>query len=93
MPAGGTTVSDLYAATATPAGFPVPPPVSGTDTATVEVIDITTPATLLLCTVSAGMNHCEDLGSSSASAGDQIEVKVTDTGGSAIQWWQVSFLY
>jgi hypothetical protein len=52
------------------------------DTVTVAVIDNTTGATLLSCTVnSTNKNSCSNSsGSGSAAAGDNIEVKLTASG-------------
>ena len=87
-PAGGATVTNLYAdSNAT---------VKGSDTVLVAVIDNTTGATLLSCTVnSTTANHCSNTsGSGSAAAGENIEVKVTAAGGSGnSKSWRVRFRY
>ena len=70
--------------------------VTGTDTAVVAVIDNTTGATLLSCTVnSSTVNHCSaTTGSGSAGPGDNIEVKVTANGASGNnKAWRVRFRY
>jgi hypothetical protein len=88
MPADGATVTTLYAdSNAT---------VTGTDTVTVAVIDNTTGAELLSCIVnSTNINHCENgIGSGSAAAGDNIEVKLTIHGTSGNgKSWRVRFRY
>ncbi len=52
---------------------------TGTETVQVAVIDDTTGATLLACTINSNTrNHCENTGASPPiNAGDLIEVKVT----------------
>jgi hypothetical protein len=70
--------------------------VKGSDTATVKVIDNTSGATLIECTVdSSNVNHCSAAsGSGSAAAGDNIEVKVVASGPSGNKKsWRVRFLY
>ena len=86
MPANGATVSNLYAATSAT--------VTGGDTATVEVIDNTTGAKLLSCTVnSTSKNNCsnnEETGT--PAAGNKLEVKITTSGKSgACKDWEVTF--
>jgi hypothetical protein len=89
-PAGGATVTNLYAdSNAT---------VKGSDTALVAVIDNTTGATLLSCTVnSTTVNHCSNTTESgSAVAGENIQVKVTATpanGSGNSKSWRVRFRY
>ena len=89
-PANGAAVTNLYAdSNAT---------VSGTDTVLVAVIDNTTGATKLSCTVnSTTKNHCSNSsGSGSVAAGDNIEVKVTATpsnGSGNNKSWRVRFRY
>jgi hypothetical protein len=87
-PASGATVTNLYADTSAT--------LTGTDTVLVAVIDNTTGATLLSCTVnSTTTNHCSNTsGSGSGAAGDNIEVKLTATGSSGnSQPWRVRFRY
>jgi hypothetical protein len=87
-PAGGATVSNLYADSNAV--------VSGTDTVLVAVIDNTTGATLLSCTVnSTTKSSCSNAsGSGSAAAGDNIEVKLTATGTSGnSKLWRVTFRF
>jgi hypothetical protein len=51
---------------------------SGTETVVVAVIDNTSGATLLSCTVnSTTKSWCSSTGSGTAAAGDNLEVKVT----------------
>jgi hypothetical protein len=87
-PANGATVTNLYAdSNAT---------VKGSDAALVAVIDNTTGATLLSCTVnSTTVNHCSNTTESgSAAAGENLEVKVTATGSSGnSKSWRVRFRY
>ncbi len=88
MPANGATVSNLYAATSAT--------VTGSDTATVEVIDNTTGAKLLSCTVnSTSKNNCSNNAETgSAAAGNKLEVKITTSGKSAASKdWEVTFRY
>jgi hypothetical protein len=87
-PANGATVTNLYADTNTT--------LSGTETASVAVIDNTTGATLLSCTVTAGKSSCSNAKESgSASPGHNIEVKVTAPGSRCNDRasWRVRFRY
>jgi hypothetical protein len=89
-PAGGATVTNLYADSSAT--------VKGSDTALVAVIDNTTGATLLSCKVdSATVNHRSNTTESgSAVAGENIEVKVTATpanGTGNSKSWRVRFRY
>ena len=87
-PAGGATVTDLYADTNAK--------LSGKDTALVAVIDNSTGVTLLSCTVnSTNKSNCSNsTGSGSAAAGDNIEVKITTSGLSgSYRPWRVRFRY
>jgi hypothetical protein len=88
MPANGATVSNLYAATSAS--------VSGSDTAVVEVIDNSTGALLLSCTVSStSVNNCSNNASTgTAAAGNKLEVRITTSGSSgASKDWEVTFRY
>jgi len=88
MPANGATVSNLAANTSAT--------VAGADTAVVEVIDNTTSAVLLSCTVSATTkNYCTNNATTgSAAARDKLEVKITANGTSgAGKDWEVTFRY
>ena len=88
IPANGATVSSLYAT--------VNGAVTGKDTATVAVIDNTSGATLLSCTVnSASKDNCSNTGGSGVVApGDYIEAKVMTTGSScANRQWRVMFRF
>jgi len=87
-PANGATVTNLYADTNTT--------LSGSETATVAVIDNTSGITLLSCTVTAGKSSCSNSKESgSASPGDNIEVKVTAAGYRCNDRasWRVRFRY
>jgi hypothetical protein len=87
-PASGATVTNLYADTNTT--------LSGTETATVAVIDNTTGATLLSCTVTAGRSSCSNAKESgSAAPGENVEVKVTAPGSRCNNKasWRVRFRY
>jgi hypothetical protein len=87
-PANGATVSNMYVDSNAK--------VSGKDTALVTVIDNTTGATLLSCTVeSTNKNSCSNTGTSGlVAAGDNIEVKLTATGSSGnYKDWRVRFRY
>ena len=69
---------------------------SGTETANVAVIDNTTGATLLSCTVTAGKSSCSNTKESgSAAPGENIEVKVTAPGSrcNSKASWRVRFRY
>jgi hypothetical protein len=87
-PANGATVSNLYVdSNAT---------VSGADTVLVAVIDNTTGATLLSCTVnSTTKTSCSNSGGSgAAAAGENIEVKLTAVGASGnSKLWRVTFRF
>jgi hypothetical protein len=89
IPSNGATASSLYAT--------VNGKVTGTDTASVAVIDNTSGATLLSCTVtSTNKNSCfSKAGESGAAApGDYIEVKVMTAGSScANKQWRVMFRF
>jgi hypothetical protein len=88
IPAGGATVSNLYAETNAT--------VKGTDTVSVEAIDNTSGVALLSCAVdSTTKNHCSNSGASvPVAAGDRIEVKITASGKSGNnKQWQVTFRY
>ncbi len=81
-------MSNLYAATSAT--------LTGSDTATVEVIDNTTGAKLLSCTVnSTSKNNCSNNAETgSAAAGNKLEVKITTSGKSgASKDWEVTFRY
>jgi hypothetical protein len=88
MPANGATVSNLYADTSAN--------VTGADTVVIGVIDNSTGATLLSCTVNSGSPHsCSNSsGSGFAAAGDNVEVKVTAIGESGNKkLWRVTFRF
>jgi hypothetical protein len=87
-PASGATVTNLYADTNGTA--------TGKDSAIVEVIDNTTGAPLLSCTVNAtNKNSCSNsTGSGHVAPGDNIEVRVTIIGNSCfMKAWRVRFRY
>ncbi|HEV2982245.1 MAG TPA: hypothetical protein VGX51_12500, partial [Solirubrobacteraceae bacterium] len=87
-PANGATVSNMYVDSNAN--------VSGSDSVLVAVIDNTTGAPLLSCTVTkASKNTCSNPGSSGpVAAGDNIEVKLTATGSSGNEkQWRVRFRY
>jgi hypothetical protein len=87
-PANGATVTNLYADTNAA--------VSAGDVAEVEVIDNTTGAPLLSCTVnSTNKNNCSNAsGSGSVLAGENIEVRLSAKGASAEnKLWRVRFRY
>jgi hypothetical protein len=87
-PANGASVTNLYADSSAT--------VSGTDTVLVAVIDNTTGATLLSCTLTSASPHsCSNAsGSGSAAAGENIEVKLTATGPSGNEkLWRVTFRF
>jgi hypothetical protein len=70
--------------------------VKGSDTATVAVVDNTSDASLIYCTVnSSNVNHCfATSGTGSVGPGDNIEVKVTASGSSGDKAsWRVRFRY
>jgi hypothetical protein len=87
-PAGGATVSNLYADSNAA--------VTGTDTVLVAVTDNTTGATLLTCTLtSSSPKSCANAsGGGAVAAGDNIEVKITATGMSGTsKMWRVTFRF
>lgn len=87
-PANGATVSNMYVGSNAS--------LSGTDTVLVAVIDNTTGATLLTCTVTkASKGSCSNsTGSGSVAPGENIEVKLTATGSSGTgKQWRVRFRY
>ena len=88
--ANGATVTSLYAETSAN--------LTGAQTALVAVIDNSTGATLLSCTVnSTSKGSCSNAsGSGPAAPGDKIEVQVTTTARSSrfsSNQWQVRFRY
>jgi hypothetical protein len=88
MPANGGSIADLYADSSAT--------VSGTDTVLVSVIDNSTGATLLSCTVTSGSPHsCSNSSeTASAGAGDNVEVKITASGESGNKKaWRVTFRF
>jgi Collagen triple helix repeat (20 copies) len=87
-PANGATVTNLYADSNAN--------VSGSDSVLVAVIDNTSGATLLSCTVTkASKSSCSNSsGSGSVAAGDNVEVKITASGSSGNnKQWRVRFRY
>jgi hypothetical protein len=87
-PANGATVSNMYVDSNAK--------VSGKDTVLVAVIDNTTGATLLSCTVeSTSKSSCSNTGTSGpVAAGENIEVRLTATGSSGnYKDWRVRFRY
>ena len=87
-PTGGETVTDLYATTSAALG--------SKESVLVSVIDNSSGATLLSCTVtSASKGACSNaLGSGTAAPGDYLEVKLTGVGS---RWcpgqWRVTFRF
>jgi hypothetical protein len=87
-PGSGETVTDLYADTNATLG--------SRESVLVAVIDNTTGATLLSCTVTPTSNHsCSNASESgSAAPGENIEVKVTGSGSACNnKAWRVRFRY
>jgi hypothetical protein len=86
-PATGATVTALFADTNAV--------LTGSETAVVSVIDNTTGATLLSCTVTvSSKDSCSSLASNTAAAGSNIEVKITSSGvGCSDKAWRVRFRY
>jgi hypothetical protein len=91
-PNNGATPSQLYADTEAA--------VTGTATMTVEVVDNTTSAVLISCTVnSTNKNHCfKESGSGKAEPGENIEVRLaanpnTDKNSGNNKAWRVRFRY
>jgi hypothetical protein len=87
-PANGATVTNLYADTNAT--------LSSKESVLVSVIDNTTGATLLSCTVTSTSNHsCSNAKESgSATPGDNIEVRVTGSGSNCNnKAWRVRFRY
>jgi hypothetical protein len=88
MPGNGGEVSDLYADSSAT--------VAGSDTVAVEVIDDTTGAKLIGCTLTSSSPHsCSNTSEAgSAAAGDNVEVKVTANGASGNEKaWRVTFRF
>jgi YVTN family beta-propeller protein len=88
MPADGASVSSLAATMSAT--------VTGSDTAVVEVIDNTTGALLVSCTVnSTTVNECtNNTSTGTAAALNKLEVRITTTGMSAAgKKWEVTFRY
>jgi hypothetical protein len=87
-PAGGETITNLYATTSVSLG--------SKESVLVSVIDNTSGATLLSCTVaSTSKGACSNAsGSGTAAPGDYVEVKLTGIG---TRWcagqWRVTFRY
>jgi hypothetical protein len=88
VPAGGETITDLYATTSASLG--------GKESVLVSVIDNTSGVTLLSCTVtSASKGACSNAtGSGTAAPGDYLGVKLTGIGS---RWcpgqWRVTFRF
>jgi hypothetical protein len=88
MPANGATVSNLYAQTSAT--------VTGSDTATVEVVDNSTSTLLVSCTVnSTTVSECgNNQSTGKAVAGNKLEVEITTSGtSSSKKGWEVTFRY
>jgi trimeric autotransporter adhesin len=86
MPANGGAIADLYADTTAN--------VTGTDTATVTVIDSTTGATVLSCTVTSSTSKsCSNTSETvSVAPGHNVEVAITAAGESGNKKaWRVTF--
>jgi hypothetical protein len=83
MPAGGATISNLYAH-----GNTTP---SGADTYTVAVLDNGT--SVLACTVNSSGPTCSNSASVSVAEGHYLEVQITDNGSAVAARWRVSFRY
>jgi hypothetical protein len=88
MPGNGGAVDELYAdSNAT---------VTGTDKVEVAVIDNTTGAGLISCTLTSSSPHsCTNTsGSAATAAGDNVEVKITPSGASGNEkMWRVTFRF
>jgi len=78
VPAGGATVSDLYATVGGSHGYQPPGEKPG-ETVTVSVVDNSTGATMVSCQITeAQKTSCSNSSESGkASAGDWLEVKIT----------------
>ena len=83
MPAGGATISNLFAHSGTTP--------TGGETYTVEVLD--NGASAFSCTVTSAGPTCSNTKSASIAEGDYLEVQITNNGGAADASWRVSFRY
>jgi hypothetical protein len=83
MPAGGATVSNLFAH-----GNTTP---TGAQTYTVAVLDNGT--AILSCTVTSAGPTCSNTGSASVAQGRYLEAQITNNGGAPAARWRVSFRY
>ena len=83
IPAGGTTISNLFALSNTTP--------TGAQTYTVAVLD--NGASALSCTVTSAGATCSNNGSASVAEGHYLEVQITNNGGAAAARWRVSFRY
>jgi hypothetical protein len=83
IPAGGTTISNLYALSdTTPAGA---------QTYTVAVLDNGT--AVFSCTVGSTGPTCSNTGSTPVAEGHYLQVQITNNGGALNARWRVSFRY
>ena len=88
IPVGGATVSNLEAVTSATA--------SAANTATIAVMNNSTGAVLLSCTindVSLSTKACQNAGSAFVAAGSYLQVKVTVTGSGMLTQYRASFRY
>ena len=89
VPAGaGGLVQNLEATTTTAP--------TGDGTYTADVMDSTTNAVLLSCTVTSAAAFCQNTGSAVVAAGHYLQVRITNnpnTGSALAQSWRVTFRY
>ena len=83
VPAGGATISNLFAH-----GNTTP---TGAQTYTVAVLDNGT--SVFTCTVTSAGATCSNAGSVAVAAGHYLEVQITNNGGAPAARWRVSFRY
>jgi hypothetical protein len=85
VPAGGGIVTNLKATTNTAPG--------AGQSYLVEVMNNTTGATLISCTVTTGNTSCQDTSTTSIAAGEYLQVRIDNQGGASNRMWRVSFRY
>ena len=83
IPAGGATISNLFALSNTTP--------TGAQTYTVAVLDNGVSA--FSCTVTSAGATCSNTGSTPIAAGHYLEVQITNNGGAPAARWRVSFRY
>jgi hypothetical protein len=85
VPAGGGTVTNLEAVVNTAP--------TGTQSHTVTVLNNTTGATLLSCSITAGNTSCQSTASGSVPAGHYLQVRINNVNGASSRQFRVTFRY